>query len=240
MKINKTKFQGTHQITLTLLFKNNNNKCNFLVMDSMNSIRINDLNYNLNGIEELAWKYLINGSSKKKCNFKNMCVGTISQIGEVSLRTVINRKVDELQKKIFFYTDNRSRKFQELKAHDKLTLLFYDARQGVQISIKALATLDEDSTHTGKKWNESSVQARLNYMTIQAPNTLIELPGSGHNNFKQHSPTQIESEAFRKNFSVICCSVYELEFLYLNRDGNRKANFYYQNSRLQNSSWAVP
>jgi hypothetical protein len=36
-------------------------------------------------------------------------------------------------------------------------------------------------------------------------------------------------QSFWKNFTVVACEVYELEFLYLDFNGNRKANFYYEN-----------
>jgi hypothetical protein len=43
-------------------------------------ITINDTKYNLQGIESLAWKKLVNGSVKKKNGFRTMCVGTVDEI----------------------------------------------------------------------------------------------------------------------------------------------------------------
>lgn len=207
----------------------------------VNSIKINDVNYNLSGLEELAWRKLVNGYSKKKNGFRTMCVGTISTKNDTSLRIVINRKVDELQKTIYFYTDNRSRKFEDLQNDDRITLLFYDARQNIQITAKAKATFHTNDTLALDKWRTTSPQARLGYMTIEAPNTKSDKPTLGYEErFSEIKPTETESDLFQKNFSVVACQVYELEFLYLNYLGNRKANFYYKNEVLIDSFWAVP
>lgn len=205
------------------------------------SIKINDINYNLTSIEELAWKKLINGYSKKKNGFRTMCLGTIGQDNTSSLRIVINRKVDEIQKTIIFHTDNRSRKFNDIKADNRISLLFYDTRQRIQIAIKAHAFLPENDLLTIDRWNATSPQARLGYMTIEAPNSKSEKPTLGYDKkFSEIKPTDIESNPYQKNFNVIICKVYELEFLYLDYLGNRKANFFYINGVLDKCFWAVP
>lgn len=207
----------------------------------VNSIKINDVNYNLSGLEELAWRKLVNGYSKKKNGFRTMCVGTISTKNDASLRIVINRKVDEMQKTIYFHSDNRSRKIQDLESDDRITLLFYDARQNIQITAKAKATIHSNDALALNKWRTTSPQARLGYMTIEAPNTKSDKPTLGYEEcFSEIKPTETESDLFQKNFSVVACQVYELEFLYLNYLGNRKANFYYKNGVLIDSFWAVP
>lgn len=205
------------------------------------SIKINNAFFNLSDIETLAWKKLVNGSVKKKNGFRTMCVGTISENNDSSLRIVVNRKVDEKQKIIYFHTDNRSRKFADLQKHNRISLLFYDARQKTQIVVKAYATLYSNNEISHEKWKATSEQARLGYMTILPPNTKSETTTLGYEDrFSEIKPTEAESNLFENNFAVIACEVYELEFLYLDFHGNRKANFYYKNRLLQNSFWAVP
>jgi general stress protein 26 len=204
-------------------------------------ITINDTNYNLHGIESLAWKKLVNGSVKKKNGFRTMCVGTVDKNNTAAMRIVVNRKVDELQKTIYFHTDNRSRKFTDLQQDNRISLLFYDARQRVQIVVKAHATLSTDTTLTQDRWKATSPQARLGYMTLEPPNTKSNRPTLGYEErFVSIKPLDEESHSFEKNFSVVACTVYELEFLYLDFHGNRKANFYYENGVLENGFWAVP
>ncbi|MBC7640821.1 MAG: pyridoxamine 5'-phosphate oxidase family protein [Flavobacterium sp.] len=207
----------------------------------INTIVINNIDYNLSDIEQLAWKKLVNGSVKKKNGFRTMCVGTVNENNESSLRIVINRKVDESKKIIYFYTDNRSRKFYDLLRDNRISLLFYDARQKIQIMVKAQVTLHTNDLLATNKWEVTSPQARLGYMTIDAPNSKSNVPTLGYNEqYSQVKPTEIQSDLYKKNFSVIACNVYELEFLYLDYYGNRKANFYYKKGVLENCFWAVP
>jgi pyridoxamine 5'-phosphate oxidase len=208
---------------------------------SENFIIINDIQHDLASIEALAWKKLVNGSVKKKNGFRTMCVGTVNENNEASIRIVVNRKVDEPNKTIYFYTDNRSRKFQDLLRDNRLSLLFYDARQKIQIMVKAHATLHTNDLLATDKWRTTSPQARLGYMTFEAPNTKSENPTLGYDErFSEIKPTELESDPYQKNFSVIACTVYELEFLYLDYLGNRKANFYYKKGLLDNCFWTVP
>lgn len=207
----------------------------------VNSIKINDINHNLTSLEELAWKKLINGSVKKKNGFRTMCVGTINENNEASIRIVINRKVDESQKTIYFHTDNRTRKVHDLQNDNRISLLFYDARQRIQIIVKAHAIIHTNDLLAIDRWKATSPQARLGYMTIQPPNTKSDNPTLGYNEqFSEIKPTEMDSDPFRKNFSVVACKVYELEFLHLDYLGNRKANFYYKNGLLNNCFWTVP
>jgi len=204
-------------------------------------ITINETNYNLQSLETLAWKKLVNGSVKKKNGFRTMCVGTISENTTPSLRIVVNRKADELNKTIFFHTDTRSRKYSDLLVDNRISLLFYDARQRVQIVVKATASLHTNDALANDRWRATSDQARLGYMTLEAPNTKSNQPTLGYEErFAITKPTIDESNPFEKNFSVIACYVYELEFLYLDYTGNRKANFYYENGALTNCFWTVP
>ena len=205
------------------------------------SITINSVWYTLQEVEELAWKKLVNGSIKKKNGFRTMCVGTINENDESTLRTVVNRKVAQIDKTIYFYTDIRSRKIQNLQNDNRVSLLFYDAKQRVQITVKATATLHIDDDLQKQKWQTTSAQARLGYMTNEAPNTVSKKPTLGYDEkFSLVKPTAVESDLYKSNFVVVACKAYELEFLYLDYLGNRKANFYYKDTILINSFWAVP
>jgi general stress protein 26 len=51
-----------------------------------------------------------------------MCVGTIDE-NTAALRIVVNRKVDESNKTIYFHTDNRSRKFSDLEQDNRISFV---------------------------------------------------------------------------------------------------------------------
>lgn len=206
------------------------------------TIKINDIRYNLNELEALAWKKLVTGAVKKKNGFRTMCVATIVTNEAPAVRMVVNRKVNEVQKIIYFHTDNRSRKFRDLLNDNRLSLLFYDSRQHIQIAVKAKVQWHTNDAVAQERWRATSAKARLSYMTVQPPNTKSSAVTMGYDaKFAVTLPTDSESAPYQQNFSVVACHVDKLEFLYLNFDGNYKANFYYKtDGNLDYAEWAVP
>jgi hypothetical protein len=61
----------------------------FMPTSAQDSITINDTSYNLQVLETLAWKKLVNGSVKKKNGFRTMCVGTLNENNTAALRIVV-------------------------------------------------------------------------------------------------------------------------------------------------------
>jgi general stress protein 26 len=95
------------------------------------------------------------------------CVGTVDENKAAALRIVVNRKVDEVHKTIYFHTDNRSRKYIDLIKDNRISLLFYDARQRSNCC-KANATLHTNDALSNDRWRATSPQARLGYMTLDS------------------------------------------------------------------------
>ena len=206
-----------------------------------NAIMINSIVYNLTDLEQYIWKKLVNGAIKKKNGCRTMSVATVSKTHHCSMRTVVNRKADELQKKIFFHTDVRSRKFADLQNDSAVALLFYDTRQNMQIAIKATAKIHSNNELAQNRWKATSLKARLAYMTVDAPNTKSDVPTQGYaDQYRLNIPTAFDSDLFIKNFAVIECQAETIEFLWLHYSGNIKANFKYKNGVLASSYWAIP
>ncbi|MDZ7878299.1 MAG: pyridoxamine 5'-phosphate oxidase family protein [Saprospiraceae bacterium] len=206
-----------------------------------NTIIINQITYDLTELEVLTWGLLKNGAVKPKDGFHTACVATVDEDNEATARTVILRKSDGETKTLFFHTDTRSRKFQHLKRNPKLTLLFYDAHRHLQLSIKTKVSLYEDGKMADERWHTTHPKSRRSFMTLQPPGAPTELPLSGYEKRFDHAePTDAESNIFRDNFAVVACKVVQLEFLYLNNGGNRRAVFNYENSLCVSAQWLVP
>jgi hypothetical protein len=104
--------------------------------------------------------------SQEKNGFRTMCVGTVDENKAAALR-VVNRKVDEVHKTIYFHTDNRSRKYIDLIKDNRISLLFYDARQRVQIVVKQMLPYILMTPYQMTD-GATSPQARLGYMTLDS------------------------------------------------------------------------
>lgn len=243
LKIKKIR-QKSHTITYHIIFAPNIQQIHIdFVINVMqqNTVTINDIPYDLEGLEQLAWKLLVNGAVKSKDGFHTMCVGSVNANGEATQRIVVLRKTDEIAKKIYFHTDNRSRKIEDIERNSHLSILFYDAHRRIQMTLKTTVTLHKSDNLADERWTNTNPQSRRAYMTIDAPNTYAALPTSGYEERFGHSePTAAESDVFRQNFVVVECQATALELLYLHYEGNRKAIFNYQNGIFENSHWAVP
>ena len=206
-----------------------------------NSIIINEIAYNLDELEAFAWQLLVRGGAKSKDGFHTMTVATVDQDGLLLLRTVVLRKASETTKSLFFHTDARSRKFADLEKQPKVTVLLYDPHRRIQMMLKMTAVLHVNNDISDERWVATNAQSRLGYMTLDAPNTPSITPTVGYEaRFANTEPTSAESEPFRKNFAVIECQATVLEFLFLNRSGNRKAVFQYENGACTQKNWRVP
>lgn len=210
-------------------------------LSGANGIIIQGISYDLKSLEQFIWQKLVNGAVKPKHNFHTMVVSTVNLECESTIRTVVNRKVDEKNKIIYFYTDKRSRKFKNLLNSNKLSLLLYDSRQQTQVVIKAIATLHTNDFLANEKWNSLNLRSRSAYMSVSEPNSMVGFPTNGlDEKFNLLEPTLLESDLYSQNFTVISCQVLEIEFLQLQKTGHRKAIYSYLNGEFFFSSWLIP
>ena len=96
--------------------------------------------YNLSELEQDCWDRLVTGAIKSRTPFHTPSIATLHQ-GEVSLRTVVLRKVLAQERELRFHTDVRSPKWQELSQYPSISALFYDAIDRIQLRVKGKAVL---------------------------------------------------------------------------------------------------
>jgi pyridoxamine 5'-phosphate oxidase len=206
-----------------------------------NTITINDIPYNINEIEGLIWKNLINGASKSRDGFHTMTIGTWDdEHQQVALRTVVLRKSDEAKKTLFFHTDTRSRKYHHLKKNPKISIMLYDSHRRMQLTVSAVVDIHTDDELAQQRWVATNPQSRRCYMTISAPHEEVDYPSIGYDEkFSKEDPTEAESNPFRENFCVVECKVTSIEWLFLHHTGNRKAMFHYTDGKFTKAQWHV-
>ena len=73
------------------------------------------------------------------------------------------RRVDAAAGSLWFHTDLRSPKFEELSAEPRLSLLGYDRAEGLQIRIEGRATLHRSGFEQRSLWDEAAQHSRIAY-----------------------------------------------------------------------------
>jgi hypothetical protein len=159
----------------------------------------------------------------------------------VQIRTIVLRKVEPEERKIYFHTDIRSSKIDDIQATGQLSWLAYDPTQRTQIRLFGVTILHHGDAIAQAQWNLTQHHSRRNYLLPE---------GSGkkhsedfkirHDKLSDFSYTLEESEAGFKNFVVVVTTVEKLDWYYAHHTGNRRAGFTYDNGLLVHADWFTP
>ena len=206
----------------------------------MTSVLIDQIKYSLQDLEKDLWLRLLNGSLRSKASFHT---GQIATLGNEwpEIRTVVLRKVDTTNHRLFFHTDNRSSKWEQMQQSPRLSWHFYCDSCRIQMRMKTTATLHHQNLLTLEKWQQTPLQSRKNYMSAQPPGTTVAIPSDGlpSSEIFKDLPLSATESAY-SNFSVVETQVLELDWLWLNQAGQRRAVFKYNDGVLNDAQWILP
>lgn len=188
------------------------------------------LQFDLPSIEACLWQLLAESKKSYKAPFHSGVVATVDAQWP-QLRTVILRRVDVAARKLFFHTDIRSPKVAQLKQQPGMSWLFYEADLRVQLRMQATATIHSDNQIANEGWEQSRLASRLTYTTSSPAGAVLTTPELIDLNRKEVEPELIEIAW--KNFCVVETTVHKMDWVFLNKDGNRRALFDYNNHNYQ-------
>lgn len=196
-----------------------------------NKMNSNNFNANnLEGIETQIWEILIQSTESANAPFHQGSFATINN-NIPEQRTVILRNVDATKRTLSFNTDIRSLKVEELKINNLVSWLFYDKILKVQLRLYAKAVIHKNDTVSETAWELSRLSSKMCYTTQEKPGSFIANP-----EFVEVNRTDAEPELLdfaHDNFAVVETIVYAIDFVFLNRNGNKRAYFDYQNKLFQ-------
>jgi len=200
---------------------------------------INQIHYTLEDILKDTWHRLINGANSAKHAFHCPSIATINN-GFPEIRTIVLRKAIPEENTLIFHTDYRSPKIEQIKINNAISWLFYDAKSRIQLRIKTRATIEHNNEISFKRWNDSRLESRKCYMVQPASSSPVETPTDGlPGNFDHENLSDEDIAQGYKNFAVIKCGVTEIDWLFLNHDGHRRAKFIWREKQV-NKFWVVP
>ena len=194
----------------------------------------------LTTIQSNCWQMLTSAVNDRKHPMRSMVVGSVSG-SMAQIRTVVLRKVDIEARKIYFHTDIRSSKIEDIRLTGQLSWLAYDQTQRTQIRLCGATVLHHGNDLAKTQWNLTHHHSRRNYL-------LPEGSGKKHSeDFKtlqdklsDFSYTLEESEAGFQNFVVVETTVEKLDWYYAHHTGNKRAGFTYENGLLKYADWLTP
>ncbi len=199
-----------------------------------------DFYNDLDKIVDALWDLLLIGKNKSKSEFHQGYIATYNN-NYPSIRTVVLRHVNKSKNTISFHTDIRSKKIEELKDNNKLSMLFYDHGKKIQLKISGDAVIHNENDLSRNAWDQSRSFSKKCYIVENAPGTSSDKPVSGYlPEHEQDLPNEDVLEKGYANFTLVEIQISNIEWLYLHRDGHRRALFTFENNVLIKKSWLTP
>jgi hypothetical protein len=195
----------------------------------------------LDEVLEDVWKMLERGAKNRRDPFHTPVLASIHNSGEPSVRTVVFRKIISKERILICHSDFRSEKIKAIQKNPKISWLFYNPNERIQIRCNATASLHTSDALADSAWKNTQLMSRKCYLTKLAPGEPTQKPiWAIPNHLIEQSPTNEESEAGRANFAVISSKINSLDWLFLDSRGHRRALYKWENDKLDYQSWISP
>jgi hypothetical protein len=163
-------------------------------------------------------------------------LATLGLDGRPRNRIVVLRHYDVPSLSLRFHTDIRSDKFEELGHDARVSMLFYDPAEKIQLRVEGTAERHVEGSVAEEAWLSSQAMSRHCYATNPSPGSEIGV-GDGFTLPKGRALT----DEGRVNFSAIRVTFNRLEWLWLGSAGHRRALFSWTKAHSPPAMrWLVP
>ncbi|MFT6936309.1 MAG: general stress protein 26 [Saprospiraceae bacterium] len=181
----------------------------------------------LKNIQTEIWTQLIQGENDRKHPFRCGVLGTVSE-NISNLRTVVIRKVIQEENELWFYTDFRSPKVQEIQNNNNITWLFYHSNEQLQLRLYGNAEIIQNTSINQEIWLNLPDYGKSDYLTQHPPGSTLS-----------ENDKESLNKDFYQNFCIIKTKIKVIDYLRLNRDGHLRAKFEIENNEWK-GEWLVP
>jgi pyridoxamine 5'-phosphate oxidase len=138
-------------------------------------------------------------------------------------RTMILRAADRKKRLLQFNADQRSPKFAQISRTPQLCITHYDASQKIEVRLLAAGKFHLGDEIAGMAWNKLHGMSRFCYRSPKAPGEVV---ASTEEYLKPDSNLVGPLDPIaRQNFCVLVAHVHEMEWIYLDSRGNRRARY---------------
>ena len=185
------------------------------------------------------WNLLEMGLAKRDSSF-HLPVFINGNQNIIDGRIVVLRGISEIERKIWFHSDIRSKKVKIIKSNSQANLLFYDKSEKIQLRVSGVAKINYKNEVAEKSWKKTAHMSRQCYLGEFSPGSNASKPTSGLSQMIDDSKYSIEeSEIGYKNFCVIETHIKSIEWLYLAAKGHRRAYFNLDKKEIE-KKWLIP
>ncbi len=180
-------------------------------------------------IPALAWAMLADGAASGRAAFHTPVLATLGDRGPEA-RTVVLRAAEPDTRVVVCHTDQRSPKVAELDSRPVVAWVFYDREAKIQLRLRGHATLHHRDELAAARWHASRPGSRTCYQNPYAPGAGVGAP--------ELALPDPDSDGYA-NFTVVQCTVDDMDWLYLHAAGHRRARFEWRSGRWH-GRWVAP
>jgi len=174
-------------------------------------------------VETAVWRELAACAKDKSHAWRTPVLATVDG-DRADARTVVLREVEERQRQLLIYTDERAGKVHQLLRHPHGTLVMWSPSLGWQLRCRVRLTIEMSGLAASSRWARIRLSpAAQDYLSPLAPGSPVASPAPAH------------APVARDYFAVIEAAVESLDWLELHPDGHRRAIFDVQGPR-----WVQP
>lgn len=186
-----------------------------------------------------SFQLLDDAVHNRKSPMRCPIVATIRDNGP-SQRIMVLREFNEENRVLRFHTDFRSSKVDELAKNDKISVLAYDPEKRVQLKIYGTAQIHSEGDLATEAWMQTDTMGRKCYLCEPGSGAKTNEPISGlTKEIQNRRPTIEETEEGRKNFAIMIVNFNQVDWMYLNSQGNRAASFHFLVDEWS-GHWVIP
>lgn len=167
-----------------------------------------------NDIRQRVWRELEKACHDRHHDWRTPVMATTSIDDSINARTVVLRKVDQLNQSFMIFTDQRSLKVREILKQPKAMFVFWSARLNWQLRVDVEVSMMTDLTMLNALWQTvKDGPSAMDYLRAEAPGAALT-----------NTMTVQEAVIETNQFAVLTAVVKQIDWLELSREGHRRAN----------------
>jgi hypothetical protein len=174
----------------------------------------------LDNFIDSAIKHIQRGAVDRKSFFRHPVLASTDG-PNIFQRIVVMREFDFEKKSIVIFTDSKSQKVGQILNHPECSLLFWDPRKKLQISVQSKSHIEIDNSHY---WSKINDRQQKDYTVNPPPKSEI----------KAHDDYEFSDQ---NRFTVINLTFRSMDVLQLSDQGHVRATHDFENNT---QSWVSP
>jgi len=180
-----------------------------------------------------AWRLLADGVVNAASAFHQPVLASTALDGRADARVAVLRGVDAGQRELRFNSDVRTGKIAELTADPRAMVVAYDASSKVQLRLSGTVAVHHGDALARETWAATRKYSRRGYRLAQQPGSVLPAPQDA-----DFQPAQ-DYDCGAAHFGVLRFTATQLEWLFLNAGGHRRAQYRWTGADWQ-GQWLAP